>query len=128
MSVSQDIQRHFEEFISKKPTAEYEEWISALHPEETSDGLLGLGDVVIPPKFYQEGNEHLKFWNDHLDSKRTRVPVSSPNDSAVTCHDESFAGFDLLSGEGETDSQASPQLAPRTTVKVAPGEDLLKFD
>ena len=126
MSVSQEIQQHWQQFIAKNETATYEEWIKSLHPEEASEGLLGMGDIVIDPKFYQEGNDHLKFWNDHLDSKRSPVQGSSPSPQNG---DEAFVGFDLLSGDGENDSQASPQSVPRQTIStLAPGEDLMKFN
>ncbi|CAB9521497.1 expressed unknown protein [Seminavis robusta] len=133
---NQQIDQHFERFIQKHSHPCYEDWIAELHPEDASEGLLGLGQTIIESKFYEADNEYLKYWNKHLDSSRFPVQsISSHNDGNSSdesgFHDGYYRGMDLLSGgDNDGDSQTSPQSKAKRTkdVQLAPGEDLLKFD
>jgi len=123
------IQQNFEKFLkehSNNSTQTYENWIAEIHPEMAKEDLLGgMGDAIIDSKFYQTDNPYLQFWNEHLDEKRSPVKVSEQPDGnesdgsaqAVTNN------LDLLS-----DEEGSPTSAPRRTVDITPGEDLMKFD
>lgn len=118
-----NMQNHFEKFISSNPTASYEEWICALHPDDAQNSLLdGLGaGVIIDREYYAEDNECRQFWNSHLGEKRAKAPAS-PCGSEAGDASSSAVVTDLL-GNGET--IFSPQ---SPTKSVAPDEDLLTFD
>jgi len=126
------IDQNFESFMSTHPNSRYEDWIADLNPENKMDDMLGLGDTIIDAKFYDPDNEYLKYWNSHLGPNMAPVQVSSSSDASHRPEDgnesDGFLQLDLLSGDGENDSQASPTSTPRRTKQVDPGEDLMKFD
>jgi hypothetical protein len=75
---------HLVEFLANTPSASYEDWVGAVHPENSKpDG--------IDPRFYLKGSEHRIMWNDAVEVQR-RV---SPN--ADLCEDsvESFMLSDV---------------------------------
>lgn len=123
---NEQIHQAFDQFISGNPTSRYEDWIANLHPESAEDGLLGLGQTIIDTKYYNPDNEYLKYWNEHIESGRAPVMVASNTNGNEI--DTPFFDVDLLSGDGEGDSQASPPVTPRKTVTLSPGEDMMKFD
>ena len=132
---NEQIHQHFEQFIKENPDSQvFEAWVAKIHPENAEEDLLGFGDAIIDAKFYDSDNEYLKYWNNHLDNKRSPVKVSSSGKSNKNDGNESddsspaYRQMDLLSGDGDEDSQASPTSVPRRTVEISPGEDLMKFD
>lgn len=127
---NEQIHQHFEQFMKKHPDAQsFEAWIAEIHPENAKEDLLGFGDAIIDAKFYDSDNQYLKYWNSHLDSKRSPVKGTSSSSDGNESDDSSpLAHMDLLSGDGDGDSQASPTSVPKRTVEISPGEDLMKFD
>ena len=126
MTNEQTIHQHFEQFVKEHPDDQsFEKWIARIHPENVKEDLLGFGDVIIDTKFYDSNNEYLIYWNQHLDSKRS--PVKGTTDGNES-DDSSPNNMDLLSGDGDGDSQTSPTSMPKCTVEISPGEDLMKFD
>jgi hypothetical protein len=125
---NQLIHQHFEQFVNDNPSSRYEDWIANIHPESAEDGLLGLGDTIIDAKFYDPDNEYLKYWNSHLGPSRAPVKVASLEGKTDGHESDTSMKFDLLSGDGDEDSQSSPTTTPRKTVSISPGEDLMKFD
>ena len=65
--------RHLEDFIRLNPSASYEEWIGALHPENVHDKNSG----VIDHRFYVRDSDHRLLWNELLDGDRNYVDARS---------------------------------------------------
>ena len=123
---NEQIHQHFERFVKENPEDQsFENWIAKIHPESAKEDLLGFGDAIIDSKFYYSDNEYLKYWNNHLDGSK-RSPVKGKTDGNESDH--SSPHMDLLSGDDDGDSHTSPSSLPKRTVKISPGEDLMKFD
>jgi len=90
---------HLLEFIERRPTSTYEEWIEELHPENLHHGKL-LPDMSkeLDHRFYVKESDHRKMWNSHLDTLRRYVNSrSSIWDQTTTATVSSMP--DLLSDE-----------------------------
>ena len=68
-AMMETVQQHLNSFRSQHPTATYEAWIQALHPENAHEGLLLPElDKTIDHRFYVPDSEHLQLWNASCES------------------------------------------------------------
>jgi uncharacterized membrane protein YgcG len=70
------VRDHLDKFLAASPsTATYEEWIFALHPENTQEkaGSSWPGRCEVDHRFYLPGADHLVLWNGHARTESRRV-------------------------------------------------------
>jgi len=74
-----EMRDHLLEFLSERPLASYEEWISELHPDNINGRSEGLTHTpLIDHRFYVADSDHRILWNEHLndlDDPTNMTPV-----------------------------------------------------
>jgi hypothetical protein len=69
------IRDHLDVFLSETPYVTYEEWIEELHPENAQSRYNLVGGKSIDHRFYVEGSDHRRLWNERSGNEREFVPV-----------------------------------------------------
>jgi hypothetical protein len=119
----QDIKARFISFVAEHPQTTFEEWIGALHPENTHDSLLKGFAGVLDHKYYEEASEHRRVWNGNLAGTRSLVPARAEGSDCGS--GEHGVVIDLL-GDSESGEMQVVMSPPHHVVE--PGQDLLSFD
>ena len=65
-----EMKEHLDEFLHRRPTATYEEWIKELHPENVSPGRLLEDFDEVDIRFYVPDSDHRLLWNSSVGLER----------------------------------------------------------
>ena len=140
---NQESLRRVEQKQRQLPT--YEQWIEAIHPENTHDGQLiaGLGKE-IDERFYIEESDHRRLWNEHVGPSqqvpaRGRVKIiKSPTQSSQSTSSEpllldlfstSTPSNNVITTESGTNGNSNVDIfAPSNGVDAANQNDHTKSD
>lgn len=71
---------HLDEFLKEiNPNGTYEDWILALHPENTQDATLlqGMEYMEVDARFYVEESDHRRLWNQTVQDIHRQVPAKA---------------------------------------------------
>lgn len=95
---------HLESFLRNQPEGTYEEWIFALHPENTQDVSLIMEQKEVDLRFYVEESDHRQLWNGMV-SDPSRQIAGRARIFGSPKQNQDGAPVDLLASE--TDSGPS---------------------
>ncbi len=106
----QTMRDHLSEFLQQHSDGTYEEWIFALHPENTQDASL-LQDMEykeVDLRFYVEESDHRQLWNETINDPHRQVAARTSMWGGTILHEEQPT-VDLLGAETPSKSQTATE-------------------